>query len=242
MNAPSPRPTLVLFDVDGTLLLSGGAGARAMQEAGKRVVGPHFTLETVAFAGRLDPLIWGDGARRAGVAGDDGLHVRFRAAYREALERRLETERCAHLLPGVAALLGRLRREPGVSLGLVTGNYPETGRLKLEAAGLDPATFAFPVWGVDGPTRRDLPRVARERYAAVRGTEIPPERVVVVGDTVHDVDCAHANGCRALAVASGPAYTLDDLRATDPDLLVEDLRDTEALVAWIVSPSSPYAS
>lgn len=224
---------LILFDVDGTLLLSSSQGAKAMQEAGKRVVGDHFTLEGVEFAGRLDPLIWADGIARSGGDGDERLHDDFRAAYGEALARRLAPRGVAHALPGVPALLDALEARPHTTLGLLTGNYPETGRVKLEAAGIDPARFAVPVWGTDGPDRRSLLPVGLDRYEALHGHALGPERVVVVGDTVHDIDCAHANGCVALAVATGPSYARADLEAHHPELLLDDLMDAPRILRWL---------
>lgn len=224
---------LVLFDIDGTLLLSHGEGARAMQEAGRQVVGPDFSLRGVEFAGRLDPLIFQDGLARAGRDGFERHHGAFRRAYAESLARRLAAPASAQPLPGVQALLARLAARADVALGLVTGNYPETGALKLRAAGIDPALFRVPVWGDEGPTRRDLPQKAMERHVAATGRPIEPWRVVVVGDTVHDVDCAHHNGCLALAVGTGPAHGLEALRAREPELLLEDLADTDLVMAWL---------
>ncbi len=224
---------LILFDVDGTLLLSSHQGARAMQEAGKRVVGEHFTLEGVEFAGRLDPLIWADGMRRSGERLDAPVHDAFRAAYGEALARRLEPAGVAYALPGVPALLDALARRPRTTLGLLTGNYPETGATKLRAAGLDPERFTIPVWGTDGPNRRSLLPVGLARYEALHGHTLGPERVVVIGDTPHDIDCAHANGCVALAVATGPSYTRESLARHHPELLVDDLRDTASIMTWL---------
>lgn len=220
---------LLLFDIDGTLLLSGGQGARAMQEAARRVVGPTFSFEGVAFAGRLDPLIFQDGLRKNGCDDFDTLHGAFRRAYEESLRRRLAEPGIAAPLAGVMPLLQRLREPGGPTLGLVTGNYPETGRIKLEAAGIHPTWFEIPVWGVDGPTRRDLPRVAMERL----GRPVEPSEVIVIGDTPHDIDCAHHNGCRAIAVATGPVHTREDLVAHHPDLLLDDLKDTDRIMGWL---------
>lgn len=226
---------LLLFDVDGTLLLSDRQGGKSMQEAGRRVVGEQFTLKHVQFAGRLDPLIWADGARHAGVETDGALHERFRAAYAEVLQRRLDETGAAHTLPGVDTLLDRLEAEDGIVLGLLTGNYPETGRIKLRAAGLDPARFVVAAWGSDAATRRDLIDVARSRYEEHTGATIEPRHVVVIGDTNHDVDCAHHHGCAAIGVATGPSHDLAALAAHEPDLLLEDLTDVDRVLAFLAS-------
>ncbi len=224
---------LILFDIDGTLLLSKGAGRYAMEEAGREVVGPHFSFEGVEFAGRLDPLIFQDGLLGSGERDFARRHDAFRRAYRERLQARLAVPGVAAPLPGVMELLARLRDRPGTTLGLVTGNYPETGVLKLRAAGIDPAWFPVPAWGVDGPTRRHLPGVAMRRATALTGRPADPRRTIVVGDTVHDVDAARSSGCRALAVGTGPSYGVEALRPHAPDLLLEDLSDTAAVLAFL---------
>jgi len=224
---------LLLFDIDGTLLLSDRAGVHAMQAAGRALHGERFSLERVSMAGRLDPLIWADGMVQAGLEPSEELHARFRAAYTEALVQRLRERPTARALPGVLALLDRLRAMQDTTLGLLTGNYAETGSIKLRAAGIDPSWFPITAWGSDGGHRRDLPPVALERYLAHTGRAIAPERVVVLGDTPGDIDCARANGCLSVAVATGPSYSIDDLRAHAPDLLIEDLSDTDGLLDWL---------
>lgn len=229
---------LLLFDIDGTLLLTERAGVRAMQEAGRALHGESFSLEHVDLAGRLDPLIWRDGLASAGLVPDEELHTRFRAAYADALGRRLRAHPTARTLPGVLALLELLRGMEDTTLGLVTGNYAETGSIKLRAAGIDPVWFPVTAWGADGDHRRELPRVAMQRFTRHAGRPIPPERVVVIGDTPSDIDCAHANGCLAVGVATGPSFSLEALRAHGPDLLLEDLSDPEGLLGWLADARS----
>lgn len=228
---------LVLFDIDGTLLLTQGAGIAAMADAGRELYGDHFTVEGVEFAGRLDVLIWRDLAVRNNAAGDQHNHQRFREAYGRCLAARLRTQRCARLLPGVRELITELERSDQLTLGLLTGNYPETGRLKIEAAGLDPDVFQVAAWGCDGHCRRDLPLVALDRHARSGAPPLTPDRVVIVGDTPHDIDCARAHGCRALGVATG-AFTAAALREAGADLAVHDLSDTATLLGWIVNGCS----
>ncbi len=231
----TPRELLVLFDIDGTLLLSSRVGYRAMLEAAAQMVGRPVTMRGVDFAGRLDPEIWAGIAALNGVENAPSREKEFRASYASILARMVKEDTIVYLLPGVFNLIGRLRSSGGIALGLLTGNYPETGLLKIRAAGLDPEDFAVAAWGCDGDARRDLPRVAMERYAGKFGRPILPSRVVVVGDTPIDIDCAHANGCVALGVATGPSYSLEDLQAHVPDLAVGDLTDTDYLVNWILS-------
>jgi phosphoglycolate phosphatase len=229
------RGMLILFDVDGTLLLSRGAGMQAMIDAGRELFGDEFTFDRVEFAGRLDPLIWSAAAARNRVADTSENHARFRAAYARHLQARFESDPTAQLLPGVKALLDRVCRIDDLTPGLLTGNYPETGRLKLVTAGLDPAIFFVCAWGDDAPVRRDLPAIAMRRFEEATGRRIEPAEVIVIGDTPHDIDCAHANGCRAIAVATGPVHSLEELQAHEPELALRDLTDTERVMDWLLT-------
>jgi len=232
-------PHLILFDIDGTLLHTQRAGTLSMHSAAKELFGEHFTIDGINIAGRIDPLIWADLARANGIDDFETHHDRFREVYVRHLRQRLAGDPTVLLLPGVETLVTALRDEPGVTVGLLTGNYPESGRLKIEAAGLDMAAFEVCAWGDDGGSRRDLPLVAIDRHAGRTGTRLEPGRVLVIGDTPHDVDCARAHGCRSLAVATG-VYSRDELAACDPDRLEDDLSATGEILEWIMR-SEPVA-
>ena len=225
--------TLILFDIDGTLLLSGGAGVTSMVDAGRALFGASFTAEGIDYAGRLDPIIWRMMAERNDV--DVDRHDDFRAAYIARLGERLGTTHHSRALPGAADLVDALHDHARATLGIVTGNYRESGGMKVANAGFELERFTVSAWGDDGATRRDLPRIAMERYAERQAGPIDPSRVVIIGDTPHDVDCARANGCRVIAVTTGPSYSRDDLAAHEPDLLVDDLSDTAALMDFVLS-------
>ncbi len=228
---------LILFDIDATLLTSSGAGFRSMLDAGRELFGPSFHDPGVDYSGRLDPLIIAELLAANGLPSTPDSHDRFRAAYAGRLQARLaDGDRC-DALPGAHELVSALEGRPGVSLGLLTGNFPETGALKLRHAGLDPARFPVQAWGCDAqndpPTRDDLGRVAITRWTPREGAA-HPSRVVSIGDTPHDVRCALVNGCRALAVATG-RHTLEDLTAAGAHLAVPRLTETQRLVDWILS-------
>lgn len=225
---------LILFDIDGTLLLTQKAGVHAMLDGGRELFGEHFTVDGVEFSGRLDPLIWTDLAKRNRVANHDGEHERFRAAYARHLMRRLDANPTAIALPGVAAMLELLAVEEGVTLGLLTGNYPETGQLKIERAGLPFGAFKVHAWGIDGPARRDLPPVAIQRCFECTKRRVAGPDVVIIGDTPHDVDCARAHGCRSIGVATG-MFDVPALREAGADLAVENLAEVEEILAWMLS-------
>jgi phosphoglycolate phosphatase-like HAD superfamily hydrolase len=217
---------LVLFDVDGTLIRADGAGRRALSAAFAEVWGlepgaVEAAGRQVDYRGRLDPWIHGEIARHLGIELAPRREPMIRS-YLRHLGRDLE-ERPARALPGVPGLLRFLGRREDRALGLLTGNLPEGARLKLGSAGLD-GSFAFGAYGDDAPARDELGPVALRRAEEVLGLELPPGQVTVVGDTEHDVSAARASGFRALAVATGWTEP-EDLRSSDPDLLLEDLSD-----------------
>ncbi|MHC5023095.1 MAG: HAD family hydrolase [Planctomycetota bacterium] len=227
---------LVLFDIDMTLLRSHGVGVRSMQAACRELFDREVTFDGVEIAGRLDSLIWQDVARLNGIDDTEATRERFRSAYGRILAESLEADGAVDLMPGVMALIRDLQTRDALTLGLLTGNFPETGGLKLRAAGLDPAWFPVAAWGSDGSARRDLPAVAMRRFAESTGRAIRPDAVTVIGDTRHDIDCARASGCRSLGVATG--YTsLADLDAAGADWAVSDLADTDAIVSWLLEPA-----
>lgn len=226
---------LILFDIDGTLLVTQRAGTQSMQAAARELFGDQFTFDGVEMGGWLDPLIWNTVAKANGIEDPASHHDRFRATYLRHFQERLAINPTVTALPGVTELIEALSQETETCLGLLTGNYPETGRIKIEAAGLDLDSFAVAVWGVDGAHRRELPVVAMEQYAAHTGRTIEPQDVLMIGDTVHDIDCARANGCRCLAVVTGVGSAAE-LAALEPDLLVDDLSDTSSILAWMLKP------
>lgn len=223
---------LILFDIDGTLLRTAGAGAKAMVDAGRELFGEHFTLDGIAISGRLDPLIWNDAAQLASIADAHLHHDRFRRTYGRKLRERLDRDPTAELYPGVRELINELRRDRNIALGVLTGNYPETGRLKIERAGLDPDIFTIDAWGCDGALRRDLPAVALGKCQGRLGRIIASHDTVVIGDTPHDIDCARHHGCRSIGVATGE-FNITALEACGADLAVENLTDVVLLMDWL---------
>ncbi|MCC6409162.1 MAG: haloacid dehalogenase-like hydrolase [Planctomycetes bacterium] len=224
---------LVLFDLDGTLLLTRRAGWEAMLEACEALFGRRFRHEHTRIDGNLDPVIWRGLCAENDIADPERHHDRFRSEYAARLAAKLADPARTERLPGTLELVDALEREPGVALGVLTGNYPETGARKLLAAGFDPARFPTAAWGSDAPNRPALLPVALARHRAARGVELAPERVVVIGDTPWDVECAKTHGARSLAVATG-RYDVDTLARAGSDLAVRELADTAQLVAWIL--------
>ena len=231
------RRTLLLFDIDGTLLLTDGAGMRAMAAAARRLFGEAFRWEGIAPGGSLDPLIFAEAAVLNGMGDAGDHHDRFREHYLEQLPVELAASGDRlRVMPGVPALLEALRRRrderDDVVLGLLTGNYGRGATVKLEHVGIDPAWFTLTAFGDEAPTRPQLVAVAMRKYEAQTGEPADPRRVIVIGDTERDIDCARANGCVAFAVATGPT-PIDSLRGARPDVLVPDLADPSPLLALL---------
>jgi phosphoglycolate phosphatase-like HAD superfamily hydrolase len=235
---------LILFDIDATLLTTTRAGIQAMGHAGRAMFGAGFDEHRVEYSGRLDPLIIRELLTYHGLPSDAEAMHRFREAYRQELTRLLADRSLASPCPGVLPLLAVLAETPGVTLGLLTGNFPETGAIKLRAAGIDPDGFPLAAWGCDSPhdppARDHLPPVALQRYAAMFGRTIDPSRAVIIGDTPHDVSCARAHGLRSLAVATG-VFSVDQLGATGADRVVPSLVDTTDILTWLIRRSERVA-
>jgi len=224
----SPSPLVWFFDVDGTLLLTEGAGRRAIAAALRERFGVDDDLEHVPMAGRTDPLIVADAMRAHGLAFDgDGARVAFWDAVFDHMRRLMSPPR-GGLLPGAAEAVERAGAEPGWTRALLTGNVHEMARIKLGAFGLWDR-FEFGAFGDEAPDRNALAQVAVGRAAERCGAE--PARCVVVGDTEHDIACARAAGARAVAVATG-GRPRAELARHEPDLLLDDLRDPDALFDW----------
>jgi len=223
----SASAKLLLFDIDGTLMLSHGGGIRAMTAAACRVFHPTFTMETIDCNGRLDPEIVLEALAYNGVQSSTPEDVAtFCRHYFEMLPQELHSARA---LPGVLDLLEQLRAMDGIVLGLVTGNYCESSRIKLRAVGIDPDWFAVQGFGELADTRPALVRWAIERGAALTGRPLGGAATLVIGDTPRDVACAKANGCLAVAVATGQ-FSVDELRATEADLVLPDFSDPGPLL------------
>ncbi len=232
------RRTLVLFDIDGTLIDTLGAGIDAVGAAGRELYGDQFDEWRVEYAGRLDPVIFRDLLRAHDVEhGPDHVH-RFRERYAAYLPGAIEGKAgaCAGALDLVTALEG----DSLVTLGLLTGNFPETGSIKLRACGVEPDRFTIRVWSSDAPgtepVRPDMTPVGIERWRTLLNGDTPtdPRRVVIVGDTPEDVLCAKAHGCRCLGVSTR-RFSVQDLLDSGADHAVQTLEETDTLASWITA-------
>jgi len=223
----TPVPLVWLFDIDGTLLLTQGAGRDALVRALRDWNGIDDDLSAIPFAGRTDRLITDDIAARHGLAFDDRSRVEFFDIVVSHMSELMTPPRGA-LLPGVAGLLERVAAEPAWVSALLTGNESRMAKLKLEAFGVW-ERFAWGTFGEEGQDRDAIARLAVARAAERHG--VTPERCIVVGDTEHDVACARAAGARAVAVATG-GRSRETLAACGPDLVLDNLLEPESLLDW----------
>ncbi len=226
-------PKVLLFDIDGTLVLTGRAGVRAMNRACQEVIGHSNALDGVAVAGRTDWIILHDALRAIGHEMDEDLFARLRDTYVTLLREEilLPGEGVKAVLPGVAGLLDALRARPDVFLALLTGNFEEGARIKLEHFDLW-RYFKCGAFGDDAADRNALVPFALDRARACGLDAIAPEEVFVVGDTPHDVACARAVGAVPVGVATG-SFSVADLRGSGADIVFPDLCDTAAFMRVI---------
>jgi len=253
-RAPSPAPgarpaarlapvaadasRLVLFDIDGTLISTGGRAGAALDRALERTFGRPVPSAGYRYAGKTDPQIVFE---LMALAGLDRAAVEPRLA--EALDRYVADLRetfgdgDVRVLPGVAALLERLAARSDVRIGLLTGNVEAGAAVKLAAAGLG-RHFAIGAFGSDHEDRTRLVPIARQRALARWGGAFEDSRTVVVGDAEADVACARAGRARAVAVASGPTPR-ERLAALGPDALFDSLAEPGVLEAIVARDHLP---
>jgi phosphoglycolate phosphatase len=228
------RPVrLVLFDIDGTILRSAGAGRRAMIAALREVFGTTGP-ENHRYDGKTDPQIVREVMR---LEGHHDAHIDERmdalmTLYLARLERELENAD-TFVYPGVPELLEALEARHDTILGLLTGNLREGAHAKLRAAGIDPARFRVGAFGSDHEHRPELPALARRRAQAELGLDLEGDHLVVIGDTPADIECGRSLGVRAIGVATG-SYTVEELLRCGPHAVFETLADTDRVVSAIV--------
>jgi phosphoglycolate phosphatase-like HAD superfamily hydrolase len=228
---------LVLFDIDGTLLSTGGAARRAFHRALLEVYGTAGPIATHAFDGKTDPQIARELLQLAGRVAAD-IDVGFRALW-SAYVRELTHEltlpgQRTQLYPGVRELLNVLiREEKEVVIGLLTGNIQPGARLKLGSAGIEEC-FRVGAYGSDGEHRRDLPPIAVARVRDLLGIEFRGRDIIIIGDTPNDVCCGESLGVHAIGVATG-GHDVAALWAAGAHSVFPNLADTEAVLRTILA-------
>lgn len=222
--------TLFLWDIDGTLILSGGAGVRAMKKALYNVFQVNGLIDDIDFSGRTDPWIIRQIFSRFDVPATPPNFARYFEAYLEALPAEMKNPE-ARVLPGVRTILQEAAERGEVAQGLLTGNLRRGAELKLGHHGLW-HYFPFGAYADDSEVRNELGPHALRRARERHGVEFSPDRVWVIGDTPRDVACAHAFGANCMAVATG-GFSSSDLAAHSPAAVLPDLSDPSAFWAAV---------
>lgn len=221
---------ICLFDIDGTLVTINGSGRRVMALALEKVFGTAGPIETISFAGRTDLSIINDTMLASGIRSgviEENLADTFQTM--TDIGQELFFENGLNPCTGVIELLEEIIGRDEMIPGLLTGNASGTARLKLEAAGIDPATFYFGAYGSDSANRNALAPIALDRARSSIGAMVDEADTIVIGDTPADIDCARAVDAPVLAVATG-SYSMSDLSKLKPDFLLPDLGNTEQVV------------
>lgn len=227
---------LILFDIDGTILLTSGAGRRAITAALAAEAPDPATYEQVRFDGKTDPQIVGEILHAAGHPGatDRELVASLCTRYVGLLEDELRHPRTVTtVMPGIVSLLDLLEARDDIVLGLLTGNMVQGANLKLMAGGIAPGRFKVGAYGSDSHHRPDLPAIAAKRAESHFGRVPSGRDVIIIGDTPADVTCGLGIQARAIGVATG-SYSVAALSAAGAHAAFADLSDTARVIEAIV--------
>jgi phosphoglycolate phosphatase len=226
---------LVLWDIDGTLVDTAGHGRHAFTDALHELVGPDAGLGDISMSGRTDHSIATELLERHGEPDPEARMPEMFGALNAALDRRGEAITAeGRVMPGVFEVIEALAARDGVTQSLLTGNIEPNAHVKLRALGIAHLLdMDIGAYGSDSGVRPELVDVARRKAADLRGLEVSAADTVLIGDTPLDVDAAHANGARAVAVATG-RFTVPELERSGAEAVLEDLSDAEAAVDAIL--------
>lgn len=221
---------LFLFDIDGTLIASGGAGEQSLRLAVHDQFGVEDRLQDIEIAGRTDKRIAVSVLRKYGVEPTADRMTEFMDRYLGHLRLELPKKK-GRLLPGILELLDALKARPHVAIALLTGNLERGAELKLSHYGVW-HYFEFGAFADDHTDRNHLGPFAQERAKERHGVEFPPDRIFVLGDTPHDITCGHAIGAKTVAIATGN-HTRAELAPHNPDFLFDDLSDVAGVLTML---------
>ncbi|MDZ7292564.1 MAG: HAD family hydrolase [candidate division KSB1 bacterium] len=220
---------ILLFDIDGTLVHTGGSGKHAMEVAFEEVYGIPNGLENVLLAGQTDPKILLDAFKIHGLSWNDEQVERFKQRYFIHLAEDMKRPRAKRrIMPGFPRLLEELRQQRGIHIGLLTGNWVRGAEIKLDHFGLW-KYFEFGAFGDDEVDRNKLVPHALRRAEKKFNIRPNHDAVYVIGDTPRDIQCARPHGAVAIAVATGE-YSVEELRVEKPDFLFKDFGEVEKVV------------
>jgi len=226
---------LILWDIDGTLIVSHGAGVRAMEQAFEKRFGLKSDLSKIDWAGRTDTWITGEVLRLNGVPATPENCQAYLESYLEILPVQLREGPQGAVLPGVLQLLEILNARADVAQGLLTGNLRRGAQLKLTHYKVW-HYFEFGAFADDSPRRNDLGPHALRRAREKHSGDFSAAHTFVIGDTPHDIECGRVIGARTIAVATGK-YNVAELAAHQPTAVFANFADTAAFLKVIDATS-----
>jgi phosphoglycolate phosphatase len=231
--AKTSAKKLILWDIDGTIIVSHGAGVRAMEKALTARFGVQVDLRSIDWAGRTDTWITGEVFRHCGLPDTPQACHDYLEAYLELLPAELAVGPQGRVLPGVLELLENLHHRPDVAQGLLTGNLRRGAEFKLTHYKVW-HYFEFGAFADDSPRRNDLGPHALRRAKESHTVDFSPENTFIIGDTPHDIECGKVIGARTIAVATGK-FSVQELASHAPTAVFQDFSDTAAFLRVIDS-------
>lgn len=220
---------LILFDIDGTLIDTGGAGSRSLNLAVKELFGIENAFEGISMAGKTDIEIIKEGLIKHKISVDENIDAVVESYLKHLKEEILNDRK--HVKPGVYELLNKLKVSRDTALGLLTGNIERGARIKLEPFMLN-EFFPTGAFGSDHDHRNKLLPVAIERFERLYQQKIEFYNCILIGDTPRDIECGKIYGAKCVGVATGP-YPIDKLIQAGANYVVKDLTDYKGLLQFI---------
>lgn len=220
---------LILWDIDGTILLTHKTGRFTIQQTLEDLFDRTIDISSISFSGKTDPQIFREIFNQNDLAKDNHKEI-----YATALERYMAlmrvnlAKRGVSVLPGVASLISYMADDDSYELSLLTGNVRPMAFLKLELAGLD-QHFSYGAFGSDHEDRDELPAFALDRAHALTGHQFTGKNTIIIGDTPRDILCSKVIGAHAIAVCTGK-YSREELADFQPTLLFDDLSDPKEVL------------
>jgi len=213
----------ILFDIDGTLIDSGGAGVMALNLAFQDLFSVSDAFRSIKMAGKTDLQILNEGLILHNIISSNGVVPAFFECYITHLRKAMHASD-GHVKAGIREALIELRKDEDLVLGLLTGNIEQGAMIKLEAFDLD-RYFETGAYGNDDADRNRLLPIAREKLKECRSLDIDYQDCIVIGDTPRDVECSKPYGAYSIGVATGP-YSYARLEEAGADAVFYDLSDT----------------
>jgi phosphoglycolate phosphatase len=220
---------LLLFDIDGTLIRTAGAGKKAMERSFEKVYGTQDGLQGIQLMGRTDPSILNEALNNHNLRWEKKEVEQFKKYYFQFLKEEIELPRTGkRICVGVPSLLESLGYRSEFILALLTGNWRYSAFLKLRYFGIA-KYFTIGAFADDSHKREDLVPLVLKRFKKDRGINIPNKNVYVIGDTPLDIQCAKPYGVRTIAVATG-FHGVKELEKEEPDYVFQNFEHTDEVI------------